>query len=314
MMYFKINILYFVLALHFSAVCSTTLQPRALQSNCNTCAPNPIASIYPNNVTGTINATISVLIVPIDYARSLLPSRLSPLILTRAYTRFSIPPSHYPLVIENSIDHDIRFQNLTPVADFSALKSTFPFIDLLEDNSTCFKYTSYIYLPPTVPLAISGSEAYGISVIPATFDPADAPYRHSEPGKNDFVFKVYPNASQLLGSSPAASVQLKPMEGDAAFPLAFYKNVTNQPIFGNNTAVCDNMLRFWNTSLSLGEENKPQNVSGTVKLSSPLVREEEEEVWEGVQAVRATTAFLENNYIPCGMLKGYKGTGEGDSG
>ncbi len=38
-------------------------------------SPNPIASLYPNNVTGTINGTIAV--VPISYklARSIIPAQ-----------------------------------------------------------------------------------------------------------------------------------------------------------------------------------------------------------------------------------------------
>ena len=51
---------------------------------------------------------------------------------------------------------------------------------------------------------------------------------------------------------------------------------------------------------------------GVVRLSPPLVGEET--VWSGVKGVRATEAFLENNDVPCAMLRGYGGTGEGDSG
>ena len=310
-MYLKAILLSFSISPFFWLALSTTLHPRAPQSNCNACAPNPIASIYPNNVTGTINATTFVLVVPLSYARSLLPPRLAPLILSHAYTRFSIPSTHYPLVLENTIEHDIRYQGIKGVADFSSLRFTFPFLDLLNDNFTCFRYTSYIYLPPTVPIAITGAEGYGVNVISATFDPADAPYKHTSPEKDNFVFSVYPNASQSLGLPPAAFVRFQATSTASALPLAFYKNVTNQPTFGNNTAVCDNLIRFWNTSVSEGG-NKPQHVEGLVKLSPPLVREEK--AWSGVKAIRATEAFLENNYLPCGMLKGYKGTGQGDSG
>jgi hypothetical protein len=216
-------------------------------------------------------------------------------------------------VLETTIEHDIRYEGANAVADFSSLRLTFPFIDLLNDNSTCFKYTSYIYLPPTIPLATAGAETYGITVLPATFDPADAPYAHSSPGGQDYIFSVYPNAnaSQTLGLPPAASVCFQPTSAAHALPLAFYRNVTNQPTFGNNTAVCDNLIRFWNTSVTAGL-NEPENVLGVVRLSPPLVGEET--VWSGVKGVRATEAFLENNDVPCAMLRGYGGTGEGDSG
>ena len=88
--------------------------------------------------------------------------------------------------------------------------------------------------------------------------------------------------------------------------------MTNQPIFGNDTTVCDNMIRFWNTSVSQGEY-EPQDLYGEVELGPPLVGGRDR-VWRGVKAVGVTTAFLENNYVPCVGLRGYKGTGSGDSG
>lgn len=94
-------------------------------------------------------------------------------------------------------------------------------------------------------------------------------------------------------------------------PLAFYKNVTNQPVFGNNTSFCDNQLSFWNTSISTGAY-EPRGVVGDVLVSPPLVPDGR--VFRGVRGVRAERAFLENNYLPCESLKGYAGTGSGDSG
>ena len=304
------SLLLFITTLLLSStptLCS--LEPRAPQANCDECAPNPIASLYPNNGTGTINATTSVIIVPLSYALSLLPAQLVP--LPHAYTRFSIPPTHYPLVVENTIEHDFRYQGINAIADFSSLRFTFPFIDLLGDNSTCFRYTSYIYLPPTVPLAIAGAEVDGIIPIPATFDPANAAYRFSSAAMNSFVFSVYPNSSQTAGKPPAAEVFFKPTSKDPIHSLDFYRNVTNQPFFGNKTAVCEILIRFWNTSLSEGA-NQPENVEGIVKLGPPLVAKES--VFRGVKGIRATQAFLENSNIPCEDFRGYRGTGEGDSG
>ncbi|CAF9941662.1 MAG: hypothetical protein HETSPECPRED_003844 [Heterodermia speciosa] len=284
----------------------------APQSNCTSCAPNPLASIYPNNATGTINSTTAVLLVPIAHARALLPAHLAPLLLPHAWTRFSIPPNQYPLVVETGIDHDIRFQGINAVADFSSLHFTFPFIGLLGDNATCFRYTSYIYLPATVPLAVSGAQAYGENVLPATFDPADAAYRRTSSGS--ISQKIYSGQnSQALGQPPAARTLFAPaLSKRDQFSPAFYRNVTNQPIFGNDTTVCDNMIRFWNTSVSQGEY-EPQDLYGEVELGPPLVGGRDR-VWRGVKAVGVTTAFLENNYVPCVGLRGYKGTGSGDSG
>ena len=51
---------------------------------------------------------------------------------------------------------------------------------------------------------------------------------------------------------------------------------------------------------------------GNVNLRPPLIEEETE--WADVEGILALQAFVENSYIPCEMMKGYGGTGEGDSG
>jgi cellobiose-specific phosphotransferase system component IIC len=60
-------------------------------------SPNPIASLYPYNVTGTINSTISVVPIPYKLARSIIPSQHG--ILTKAYDELlpGFPPDSYPV-------------------------------------------------------------------------------------------------------------------------------------------------------------------------------------------------------------------------
>jgi hypothetical protein len=60
-------------------------------------SPNPIASLYPFNVTGTINSTISVVPIPYKLARSIIPSQYG--ILTKAYEELlpGFPPDSYPV-------------------------------------------------------------------------------------------------------------------------------------------------------------------------------------------------------------------------
>lgn len=295
------------------AISSASLAP---QSNCTTCLPNPIATIYPFNVTGTINATTSILLVSLPYARSLLPSRFANSILTHAYTRFNIHPSAYPIVIGATIDHDIKFNNTDVVPDFSSIRFTFPFIDRLGDGYSSFRYTGYIYLPGDNPIAIKGSEAYGTTALPAFFDPPDAPYKLTKDGKH-ISFAVYANSS---ASSRHTYHNLETLVATTVFrdsasispvPLAFYKNVTNQPMFGNNTKVCDNMISLWNTTTSTGAY-APRGIIGDVMVSPPLVPKKR--VFREVRGIRAERAFIENNYLPCENLQGYSGTGPGDSG
>jgi hypothetical protein len=60
-------------------------------------SPNPIASLYPYNVTGTINSTLSVVPIPYKLARSIIPSQYG--ILTKAYEELlhGFPPDSYPV-------------------------------------------------------------------------------------------------------------------------------------------------------------------------------------------------------------------------
>ncbi|KAI4281195.1 MAG: hypothetical protein L6R38_003886 [Xanthoria sp. 2 TBL-2021] len=304
-----------ILLAYFFHLCCAHLFP---QANCSSCLPNPLATTYPNNVTGTINATTSVLLVPISYAQSLLPSRFANSILTTAYARFNISPTVYPLVVESVIDHDIRYNNSPVVADFSSFRITFPFIDLLGDGYSTFRYIGYIYLPPTNLVAINGSQGYGYTVLPAFFDPPDAPYKFASRKGRNRIFNVYeqtpspPNhhhkspSSKLIGST-----HFRPSIPQSPIPLSFYKNVTNQIMFGNNTRVCDRMTSFWNTSITTGAY-EPEAVVGEVLLSPPLVPRRK--VWRNVPGLKANRAFLEVNYLSCEGLKGWSGTGSGDSG
>lgn len=293
---------------------STQLPP---QGNCATCLPNPLAEIYPHNVTGTINATTAVLLVPLSYAQSLLPSNLSNSILNHSYTQFNIPPYLYPIVVEAAIDHDIRYNNSAALADFSSLRIEFPFIDLLGDGYSNFRYTSYIYLSPSIPQATHGIEAYGITTQPAWFDPPDAPYR-PKPNFNreEFLFTVFTRVSspapRRYTQQAEALLRFHDTHSISPFPLSFYKNVTNQPLFGNNSDLCDNQISFWNTTISTGP-HAPQVVIGGMMVPSDVLPRRKR-FYRGVNGIRAQRAFLENNYRNCEELKGYGGTGDGDSG
>jgi hypothetical protein len=106
---YSINIAYICsVSMHFSAVSliwlacltSSSAIPTLVKNNMvstRSDSPNPIASLYPNNVTGTINSTIAL--VPISYglARSIIPSQYG--ILKKAYEALlpGFPRDKYPV-------------------------------------------------------------------------------------------------------------------------------------------------------------------------------------------------------------------------
>jgi hypothetical protein len=59
--------------------------------------PNPIASQYPSDVTGTVNGTIAVIPIPYSLARSIVPSQYG--ILSKAYAELmpQLPKGMYPV-------------------------------------------------------------------------------------------------------------------------------------------------------------------------------------------------------------------------
>jgi len=90
------------------------------------------------------------------------------------------------------------------------------------------------------------------------------------------------------------------------YPLELFKNITNQPTFANATT-CDNMIRLFNTSMSIGEHS-PAPVRGKIRANAfPFPGEEKK--WVDVYGVQIATPFIENNYLDCRTMKGYDGTG-----
>jgi hypothetical protein len=85
----------------------------ALGSAQQTCTsqsqPNPLASKYPTDVTGTLNGTISILPLPMALARSIIPSKYT--ILTEGYRSLlpEFPKDMYPAILQVVHDHDVRF-------------------------------------------------------------------------------------------------------------------------------------------------------------------------------------------------------------
>jgi hypothetical protein len=90
-----------------------TVFPTTVESS-----PNPIATLYPGNVTGTINGTVAVVPIPYAEARSIIPSEYD--ILVEQYESMlpGFPAGFYPLIVRSILDHDIIIDGLNLVPDF----------------------------------------------------------------------------------------------------------------------------------------------------------------------------------------------------
>lgn len=89
-----------------------------------------------------------------------------------------------------------------------------------------------------------------------------------------------------------------------------FVNVTNQPLFGDGLPLCDNYITLYNTSVTEGQY-APVPVRGNLSVQPPFYPITS--TFEGVYGYRMANAFVEKNGIPCENLRGYAGTGPGDT-
>jgi hypothetical protein len=91
--------------------------------------PNPIASQFPANVTGTINSTLAILPIPMTLARSIVPEQYQ--ILSNAWRDLlpSLPKDMYPALLYTVRDHDVGLGDYKlddfSVCSFFPLRSVF---------------------------------------------------------------------------------------------------------------------------------------------------------------------------------------------
>jgi hypothetical protein len=146
-------------------------------------------------------------------------------------------------------------------------------------------------------IALKGAGDYGTNIFPATFEPACDAYKAVPNAKTPRT--TYFRASSV-GGDESLSTLFSPTKVEA-FPLAFFKNATNQPTFADGKT-CDNMIRLFDTSLST-TPNRIERIVGTVRANiHPFGREQE---WREVHGLRLDSAFIENNYLDCEIFRGY---------
>ncbi|KAK6500473.1 hypothetical protein TWF481_010816 [Arthrobotrys musiformis] len=272
---------------------------------------NPIWPLYPLGITATINSSIVVLPIPLTEARARIPAQYG--ILTAAYHELlpEWPTDMYALVVAVQLEHDIRTGlGLVTVPDFTTFRIAFPFIDILNDGYSNFVYAPVNWINSNI-VGLLGLSVYGLFTPPAVLDPPSDPYAFVPASSASAPGEVYLNFKDIVdinAPSPNGYVKLAPAAPE--IPWNFIRNITNQPFTGN-FVLCDNQIRIFNTSLTKPPFN-PIPVAGSVFLDSstyPTLKLNRNDAKGWLFAA----AFLENNFLPCPVYKGYRGTGSGDS-
>ncbi|KAL2261015.1 hypothetical protein VTK26DRAFT_4810 [Humicola hyalothermophila] len=302
--------------LHISAVvllvlCSLLLSHGESAPTQDVCAShdhsNPLAELFPNNATGVLNATLVIIPVSLEIARRLIPPQYG--ILERAYRSLlpDFPEGMYPVMVQAAHDHDVQLRAYgITIQDFSRVGFEFPFLDLTGDGYSSFRWAPAQLITATNDIALGGSQAYGTIVHPAEFEPLCDAYRSSANGATYFK-------GSSLASAEFVEVEMTRFSHATPkpYPLELFKNITNQPTFANASS-CDNMIRLFNTTMSVGEY-APTPVHGRVRANVFPFQGTKRE-WNGVYGVQVATPFIENNYLDCRTMRGYSGTGgPGDS-
>ena len=182
----------------------------------------------------------------------------------------------------------------------------FPFLDLAGDGYSSFRWAPAQLISATNDIAVEGSRAYGTIVSPAEYEPLCDAYRRLANGNTYFK-------ATSLTSPDFVELEMTRLPHPTLnpYPLELFKNITNQPTFANATS-CDNMIRLFNTTMSVGEY-APVPVRGRVAARAFPFHGDENE-WTDIYGVQVATPFIENNYLDCQTMRGYSGTGgPGDS-
>lgn len=96
------------------------------------------------------------------------------------------------MFVETTVDHDIR-QSSIGIPDFTSVRINFPFIDVLHDGYSTFRYAPLNFLDPLAIVAVLGSALYGTQVVPSRFDPENGDSYAFVPGSTaEIYFDAYP--------------------------------------------------------------------------------------------------------------------------
>lgn len=272
--------------------------------------PNTIASTYPNNATGVLNGTLAILPLSFDIARKYIPAQYK--ILTHAYQHVlpGLPQGTYPALVQLMHDHDIRMGSIM-INDFQRASIEFPFIDLLDDNATSFRYVPEQFILATNPIAVAGVATYGAEAVASLFDPSCNAYNQYSNGSITFQATSAAPPAQLGGVFNSVTADMLKTSQSAAAALStttlfnYFKNSTNQPSFGDGK-VCDNMIRIYDPQGKQGPEWRVSPVIGTVYATNAIPAAGSAPMtYSNVVGMKAPSRFIENNAVSCQSLQYY---------
>ncbi|OTB01753.1 hypothetical protein M426DRAFT_63457 [Hypoxylon sp. CI-4A] len=247
-------------------------------------APNQHSQQYPDLATGILNGTTLIVPISLQTARQIIPAEYG--IIEDAYRALlpSFPDGMYPMMAQIVHDHDIKLASMNAsLPDFSRASLEFPFIDVLGDGVTSFRWANTFMMSASNPLAIQGAEGYGISVYPSTFHPSCNAYEASSL-LDGATFAHSQSTNSTMDTF--MTIETSPSRDMVPYPLDFIANVTNQPVFGNPSQ-CDYYMRLFNSTMASGAVP----VVGKVRTNlEPLIQPQ---IWDGVFGWQVATPFLE---------------------
>ncbi|KFY15484.1 hypothetical protein V492_01960 [Pseudogymnoascus sp. VKM F-4246] len=285
----QVTCLLSAVALAFPTLTTPPSPPTIIESS-----PNPIGSLYPTSITGTLNGTIAVVPIPYSLARDLIPSQYG--ILKKAYKEAlpGFPRDMYPLIVRSIIDHDVGMNGTRLIDDFQSVHIFYPFVDLLGDGYSNFIYGKYLIITGTHEVAINGSEGYGQVVIRSTFKPENNSYGffHPDPPPHSSKTRqIFSDAYENGKRDAVVKTNFKPLKSLGPWPLDFYVNITNQPVFADGKT-CLQQINLYNTSLSTGA-NAPVGLKGDIKVAAPYLPKDSS--FKNVFGIKVDIAFIERN-------------------
>ncbi|QDS74349.1 hypothetical protein FKW77_004679 [Venturia effusa] len=217
------------------------------------------------------------------------------------------PPAGHPkrMIMERSANVKARAEAATnwgPLPLKPRASVEFPFIDLLSDNETPFRWVPDMFLTSTNELGINASREYGGEVYPATFEPACDDYAPVPASKDG---STYFKASAANASLTAIFTSVSAQKQDQ-LPTLFFIKVVNQPVFGDGK-FCDGQVRMFNTSLSTGSY-APKAISASIRVVMPTIFTQVpggRMYWDDATGMQVDTPFIEQNLVPCEGFRGY---------